>query len=133
MSAILKRHDRYWGNVAIYGDYKPWTAHQAAGGDWSNFHEHSKCILNLKNGQILAVRHFAEMIEPELAANVVIVTIPSHAAARPGEGLRGLAARLAKNGNRVDGSGCLVRTKKIDKLAHGGDRSKDVHLSSIVV
>ena len=40
---------------------------------------------------------------------------------------------LQKNGGRIDGSGCLVRTKKIEKLAHGGDRSQDIHLESIVV
>jgi len=44
-----------------------------------------------------------------------------------------LATELAKRGTRVDGSDCLVRTTKIDKLAHGGDRSIEVHLQSIAV
>jgi hypothetical protein len=133
MTAVLKRHERYWGNVAIYGDYKPWTAHKEAGGDWSNFDEHSRHILSLKNGNDASARYFADMIEPELGDGIVIVTVPSHDPASAGKGLKTLSALLAKNGNRVDGSGCLVRTKKIEKLAHGGDRSQDVHLNSISV
>jgi hypothetical protein len=31
MVAILKGHKRYWGKVAIYGDYKPWTALRLTG------------------------------------------------------------------------------------------------------
>jgi predicted amidophosphoribosyltransferase len=133
MVAILKGHKRYWGKVAIYGDYKPWTAHKEAGGDWSTFDEHSRRILTLKEGNGASARYFADMIEPELADGTVIVTVPSHDPASPGTGLKTLAGHLAKNGGRIDGSGCLVRTKKIEKLAHGGDRSQEIHLQSIVV
>lgn len=133
MAAVLKGHKRYWGKVAIYGDYKPWTAHKEAGGDWSTFDEHSRRILTLKDGNSASARYFADMIEPELVDGIVIVTIPSHDPASPGKGLKKLTAHLAKNGNRVDGSECLVRTKKIEKLAHGGDRSQDIHLKSMTV
>jgi predicted amidophosphoribosyltransferase len=133
MAPVLKGHERYWGKVAIYGDYKPWSIHKESGGDGSNYPAHSGRILDLKEGKVAAVSHFAEIIEPELADGVVIVTIPSHDPAKPGSGLQKLAGKLAKSGSRVDGSACLVRTKKIDKLAHGGDRSKDVHLKSVAV
>lgn len=33
----------------------------------------------------------------------------------------------------MDGSGCLVRTQKHEKLAHGGDRSKDSHIKSMEI
>jgi predicted amidophosphoribosyltransferase len=130
---ILKKQDRYWGRVAIYGDYKPYAAHLAQGGDYSNFPAHSGRILDLKDDKAGAPEHFAEMIEPELSDDIVIVTIPSHDPAKPPGGLQKLAARLAEKGNRVDGSRCLVRTQKHDKLAHGGDRSKDSHLKSMEV
>jgi hypothetical protein len=28
MAAILKGHKQYWGKIAIYGDYNPWTGHK---------------------------------------------------------------------------------------------------------
>jgi predicted amidophosphoribosyltransferase len=130
---ILKNHGQYWGKVAIYGDYKPYAAHLAQGGDYQNYPAHSGRILDLKDDKAGADSHFADMIEPELSDDIVIVTIPSHDPAKAPGGLQKLAARLAEKGNRVDGTGCLVRTKKHEKLAHGGDRSKDSHLKSMGV
>jgi|SRR5579862_2275292 len=130
---ILKKHDRYWGQVAIYGDYKPYAAHLAQGGDYSNFPAHSGRILDLKDDKAGAVDHFAGIIESELSDGIVIVTIPSHDPEKGPGGLQKLAGRLAQKGNRVDGSGCLVRTQKHDKVAHGGDRSKEGHLKTMAV
>ena len=50
-------------------------------------------------------------------------------------GLKRLVRRLVANNDadRVDATSCLVRARHFDKLAHGGDRSIDVHLKSIVV
>jgi hypothetical protein len=90
-------------------------------------------IFLYKEGKSNAVAHFAAKIDPELADGIVIVTVPSHDPSKPGAGLKKLAAAPAKSGNRVDGSDCLVRTKKIAKLASGGDRSKEIHLESIEV
>jgi predicted amidophosphoribosyltransferase len=133
MPAVLKQHERYyWRNVAVYGDYKPWSVHKEEGGVRSDYPEHSGRILDLKEGKPEAVTHFAAVIEPELADGIMIVTVPSHDPAKPSVGLKMLAAALAKGGNRIDGFECLVRTEKIDKLALGGDRSKEVHLKSIV-
>jgi pyrimidine operon attenuation protein/uracil phosphoribosyltransferase len=134
MPAVLKQHDRYWGQIAIYGDYKAYKVHKAQGGLSSDYPAHSKRILDLKDGRAGAVTHFKDIIEPELEDNIVIVTVPSHDPAKTGGGLKKLAAGLAKKGGRVvDGSSCLVRTTKIDKLAHGGDRSVEVHLQSVAV
>jgi hypothetical protein len=36
MPKVLKQHDRYWGPIAIYGDYLPWNVHKAAGGEMSD-------------------------------------------------------------------------------------------------
>ncbi|HLH88069.1 MAG TPA: phosphoribosyltransferase [Xanthobacteraceae bacterium] len=132
--AILKKHDRFWREkVAVYGDYLPWNVHRANGGSRENYPPHSGLILDLKKAGANAVKHFKEMIAPELSDGIVIVTVPSHDPAKPGKGLQSLAAALAESGSRVDGSACLVRSEKIEKLAHGGDRSKEVHLKSVTV
>src|SRR5690242_5517188 len=103
MPAALKKHERYWNEVAIYGDYKPYGAHKEQGGDSTNWPAHCGLILDLKAGNAAAIQHFAAMIAPELSDGVVIVTIPSHDPASAGDGLKKLAVSLAQNGNRVDG------------------------------
>lgn len=133
MSRIFKTHSRYWSEIAVYGDYLPWNVHKSNGGDRSNYPEHSGRILDLKGGSAIAVDHFRGQIEPELIDKIAVVTVPSHDPAKPGIGLSQLAAALTKNGNRVDASSCLVRTRKTDKRAHGGDRSEKIHLESITV
>lgn len=133
MSRTLSKHERYWGDIAVYGDYLPWNVHKGNGGDRSNFPEHSGRILDLKNAADHAVEYFREKIEPGLLNGIVIVDVPSHDPAKPSLGLKKLVAVLSTRGNRVDGSACLIRRTKIDKLARGGDRSKDVHLKSVFV
>ena len=44
----------------------------------------------------------------------------------------GLIHKLAENG-RFDGTQCIRRTVKIDKLALGGSRDENVHLNSLEV
>lgn len=117
--------------IVAYGSYKPWSWHKMEGGDGSNYPEFSGRILDLKEGKAHAVEYFRERVEPDLGNGFAIAVVPSHDPASPGLGLRALAAALAQNGGRIDASGCLVRTVKIDKLAHGGDRSIEVHLHSI--
>ena len=111
--AILNKHGRYWGKVAIWGDYKPYGLHKDQGGNSTNYPAHSGRILDLEDDKAGAVDYFADMIEPELSDGIVILTVPSHDPASQPGGLQKLAARLAQRGNRVDGSGCLVRTQKI--------------------
>ena len=111
----------------------PWGVHLANGGNKASYPEFSGRILDLKDGKDNATPYFNERIEPELQDGIVIVVVPSHDPAKLGGGLKKLAGVLAQNGKRVDGSDCLVRTQKIDKLARGGDRSKDVHMRSVSV
>lgn len=133
MARILKGHQQYWSDVAIYGHYVPWGVHKANGGDRSSYDAHSGRILDLKEKRAGAIKHFSEMIAPELPKGIAIATVPSHDPAKAVGGLALLAGELAASCGCVDGSACLVRTKKIEKLAHGGDRSKEVHLQSITV
>lgn len=133
MSRIFRKHERYWSTIAVYGDYLPWGVHRSAGGDRSNYPEYSGKILDLKDGKDAGVAYFRDQIATELMDGIVIVTVPSHDPAKLGVGLKKLVAELVSDSTRVDGSDCLVRTKKIDKLARGGDRGKEVHLNSVSV
>ena len=133
MGKVLKTHERFWAEIAVYGTYLPGGVHRAAGGDRSNFPSHSGLILDLKGLSSHAINHFREMVEPELHHGIAIAVVPSHDPAKTHGGLHALAAALAERGKRIDASGCLVRRQKIDKLAHGGSRDKSVHLNSISV
>lgn len=98
-----------------------------------NYPSYSGRILDLKQGQAHAIKTFAELLERDLGDFFAIATVPSHDPEKPSAGLIGLAATLAANGDRIDASGCVIRIEKIDKLAHGGDRSIGVHLRSITI
>lgn len=131
---VVSNHQRFWNGIAIFGDYRPWNVHRAMGGDRSNYPEHSGKILDLKDGKVAAATHFANLMAPSLGDDFAVAVVPGHDPAKVGAGLRALAAEIAKAGQqRIDGSGVLLRTKKIDKLAHGGDRNEQVHLDSVAV
>lgn len=133
LSPVFKKHERYWNDIAVYGDYLPLGVHRQNGGDKSNYPAHSGKILDLKDDKNNAEAHFKELIEPELQDGIVIVTVPSHDPAKVGGGLKKLVEALSKNRKHINGAAVLERTKKIDKLAKGGDRSKDVHIRSVKV
>jgi hypothetical protein len=134
VARLLKNHVDYWGGwLASFGHYKPWGVHRQGGGDRDNYPAHSGQILDLKEGNATAVATFKAQIEPELPDGVAIAVVPGHDPAKPGKGLPALAAGLASSGRRIDASSVLVRTKKIAKLAHGGDRSEEVHTGSLKV
>jgi predicted amidophosphoribosyltransferase len=44
-----------------------------------------------------------------------------------------LGQRVANAIGALDGTSYLVRTQKVEKLAHGGPRGIDIHLNSITV
>jgi predicted amidophosphoribosyltransferase len=132
--AILRNHANYWdGWLAYFGDYKPWGAHRQAGGNRDDYPAHSGQILDLKEGKATAIATFKAQIEPKLPNGIAIAIVPGHDPKKSGSGLLALAAQLASSGGRIDASSVLVRTKKITKLAHGGDRSEEVHTGSIKV
>ena len=87
--AILNKHGRDRGKVAIWLDYKPYGLHKDQGGNSTNYPAHSGRILDLKDDKAGAVDHFADMIEPELSDGIVILTVPSRRSCKP-------AWRLAK-------------------------------------
>ena len=113
--------------------YRSWSAHKAAGGNSSNYDRHSGRILDFKEGRADAIEEFRGKVDALLGNDFVIAVVPSHDPAKGPGALHKLAAALAGRLGRVDGSSCLVRHRKIAKLATGGDRNKQVHIDSIRV
>lgn len=94
--------------------------------------EQSMQILRLKARNRQAIASYYSIIEPLLGRGFSIAVIPSYDSIKTMSGIRDLAQLLARNG-RTDATSCLVRHTTIPKLAHGGNRSVEVHLDSINV
>lgn len=109
-------------------------------------HALSKAILNIKyrhgeepdsqpwkqRNKSIALEQFRRRLDPLLAQGIAIAVVPSHQPAASPSGIQELAQRLAAN-NRVDATGCLVRSRAIPKQAQGGVRSVERHLRTIEV
>lgn len=120
----LGRYHKYWLNKAA-NERNP------------KFDDFSTDILNLKHKdndfkRQRSVDRFAKDLEKQLPAGAVITVVPSHDPQSTDSGLRDLAKKLAGR-NRTNGTACLVRTRKIDKLAGGANRSLQIHLNTISV
>src|SRR5262245_29594105 len=90
-----------------------------------SFNAYSGLLLDLKENQLPAVEYFLRFLHRMINPDIPVAVVPSHDPAKTTSGLRALAMRLAA-ADRIDATGCLVRTMKIDKLATGG--SRDVSL-----
>lgn len=113
--------------------YRSWSAHKAMGGTSANYDLHSGRVLDFKEGKPGAIEDFRAKLDALLGSDFTICVIPSHDPAKGHGPLHELAAKLTGHKNRSDASSCLVRHKKITKLATGGNRDKTVHLDSIRV
>lgn len=90
-------------------------------------------ILDVKDKKEKGISYFFQQLDEEICKGVAICVVPSHTEGRRNDsGIAELARRLAKNG-RVDKVDYLLRTKTIDKLAHGGSRDIKAQLDSIGV
>ena len=98
-----------------------------------SFDMFSRRILDVKDKKENAITYFFQLLDSELCENITICVVPSHEEGKRNmSGIAELARRLANNG-RIDKVDFLVRTKTIDKLAHGGSRNIRVHLNSLGV
>lgn len=88
-------------------------------------------VLDLKDKKPQAISYFYNILNKCIPhdSNVSIVVVPSHDPAKNESGILSLARKLSPK--TVDVASCLVRTKKINKLAAGGTRSVRVHLRTI--
>jgi hypothetical protein len=123
--------------------YHPLTV-RSNGGRVRNpkFDNHSQQILNLKDASkpgyfVPALKYYAAQLlhffENEIQfARAEIVIVPSSKKGNINPGLDRIAEALCKRDKRLSyAPNSLFRTKTIDKLAKGGDRSLDVHLKSM--
>ena len=90
-------------------------------------------ILDLKEGKESALNFFFREISDEICKGIAICVVPSHTASDVNKsGIAKLARRLAADG-RVDCVDFLLRKENVDKLATGGERSREVQYRSIGV
>jgi predicted amidophosphoribosyltransferase len=101
-----------------------------------NFHaSQSGLVLDLKEGQSHAIDFFLKqlLVSFSFASGFTICIVPSSDPAKTDTGIAILARRLATAQKCVDGTACIVRTRKIDKLATGGSRDTAVHFDSLKI
>lgn len=96
------------------------------------FDSQSGRILDFKEGQAPAIRHYVSALHDLIPGNAVLAVVPSHAPGPAGP-VAEMARRLALRKDRVDATGCLVRHARIRKLSQGGCRHVQVHLNSVCV
>lgn len=115
--------------ILSIGEYKPYRIHGERNPLFDDF---SKKILDVKDSKEFALEYFFTILDRNISKGVSLCVVPSHDPQNTESGMGWIAQKLAQNG-RVDATSCLVRKSKILKLAHGGNRSKEVHLNSIDV
>jgi Phosphoribosyl transferase domain len=119
--------------ISAFGEYKPWGQHKANGGTGGDYPQYSGRLLDLKEKKDRGIVYFYNIVEPAIRKDLVLVTVPSHDPQKAINGIRELAQRICIDDPRIDATEVLVRQKPVQKLALGGDRSKENHTKSIVV
>ncbi|MBP3242165.1 MAG: phosphoribosyltransferase [Oribacterium sp.] len=99
------------------------------------FDRYSSKILGLKRGKISSVRYFYSLLGKIIPkkSNLMICIVPSSDPGDKNPGIKRVAKAIAEKNGLIDGTEVLVRTKRIQKLADGGVRSRRVHYRSIEV
>lgn len=80
-----------------------------------------------------AIKFFTPHILKLTDKNVVVCVVPSSDPKKTNCGVNELINIPIKKGLWIDGTDCLVRTKKVSKAATGGPRSVQIHMDSIEV
>ncbi|WDQ32171.1 hypothetical protein PTQ21_27955 [Paenibacillus marchantiae] len=107
--------------------------HPYRGGSNPNFDDNSRFLLDLKNDKDIAIDKIYNWLEPLVDLNVSLAVVPSHDPNKVGGGVYRIAKKLVSSSKRIDATSCLKRHTIIQKLAHGGPRSIDIHRNSINV
>jgi hypothetical protein len=116
-------------HIIYYDVYYSWGQ-----GKNSKFNKFSSRILDLKKGKKYALDYFFHILKDMNFDNVeAIVVVPSHDPENNMSRIKWLAKKLAEDKNLIDATDCIVRTKKIAKLATGGNRDISVHIQSLAI
>ena len=99
------------------------------------FDKTSGYMLDLKKGDPKMIKDLHKNLKSVLGTGFAISIVPSHIekSCNDNSPLSIVAKKLVKSNNLIDATNCLIRTKKIDKLSNGGNRSCSVHYNSICV
>lgn len=116
--------------IVVYSNYHKYWQNKELRIKNPLFDVFSRKILDLKEGKQSAVRYFYNLLNDEICDGVTICVVPSSDSNKIESGIGMLGDMLASNG-RINKVYYLRRTKSIDKLALGGNRSKDVHMKTI--
>lgn len=87
----------------------------------------------LNGGKKWPVSRLTERLDRQVSPDVAVVIVPSHDPFLTDPPLRQLARELAAVSNRTDATGCLVRFRKIKRIAWGGASTAAIHRQSIRV
>ncbi len=126
---FLEEYGEHFDKLITCGTYHPYRRNGEKNPD---FDVYSGLLLDLKENKTSAVERFTDYLEDKLDVDFAIAVVPSHDPAKTTSGLKNVAHKLAAN-DRIDATNCLIRVKRIDKLAHGGNRSIEIHLDTIKV
>ena len=101
----------------------------------------SKQILRIKDKDLETIKEYANQvinilkfpIYQDYLRNSIICVAPSSTKDNLDTGIKKFAHFLLKNLSLIDGINLLIRTESIEKSSHGGHRSKDRHISTILI
>lgn len=118
------------GEIVVYSNYHKYWLDRERRIKNPLFDVFSSKILDLKEMKPTAIRYFYNLLDQEICAGVTICVVPSSNADKKETGIGKLGEMLASNGrnNKVY---FLQRSHSIEKLATGGNRSRNVHMQSI--
>lgn len=121
------------GHILTLGHYRPWWYHKNCGGDGLSYPTYSGRLLDLKESRERGIKYFMDVLADNIRTNaeLALVVVPSHDSTKVRSGVHQLVTRFAPTIRAVDAGASLIRTKTIQKLANGGDRSIQVHLGSM--
>jgi hypothetical protein len=121
------------------GSYHPYKVHGQRNPKFDR--QYSGKILDIKNpsdpNHNAAVQYFSRLIAQHLSSlsdlpATDFIVVPSHTAGRGSSGLERAIDEVCRRDRRFfHRAGALARTRTIEKLSDGGDRSVQVHLDSL--
>ena len=119
--------------IHVLGKYRPWGYHKQTRGPNSPWPENCGKLLDLKESRERGLIYFQKTLEEMIkqGSPIALAVVPSHDALKLRSGIHILASRVAAAKGVLDTTDLLIRTKTIQKLAAGGDRSMAVHLGSM--
>lgn len=120
-------------NIYYLQDYEPYRVQ----GEINPYFNKSTggYLLDFKEGKLFAIERYFNLLKQELELisdeKFYVTCVPSSRTGEVGDGLSELINLLCKEYSWINICGCLHRDYNINKLATGGERSKDIHKKSI--